>query len=408
MDIQAFLQSLVPQRFTVPGGLALLKPGDRLTGRILEHRPDGQAVVDFGRFRALAELKVPLPKDALVNVRVMETGDKVRMSLVTPGQGTQTSLEVPVSRFEVLTGDLFQQLRSDIGQLLNTAPRNAPTPAGTQPAPAGPGLEATARNILPETLRTALNQVQEYLKPINPQAQTDQLAPQIRSAVVDSGLYFEKRLEGILRTLITRLPDASLEQLARQPEIRQLFQEDLKPNLLHLKEQLAALPRDRNPEIESAVARVRTTVEHMLADVDHQQRQILSRAFGPDPEQMFSHWLHFQDDAHLSQLKIFHRKNKDAEGDSAPRVSLLLDLDRLGELRTDLFLSGGVTNLHFYVTSEAVKLNLEENLGELTGKLEAGGDEVAVQVTVSRKKVAQLKDEPSPEGKSRSLVNLRV
>ena len=85
-----------------------------------------------------------------------------------------------------------------------------------------------------------------------------------------------------------------------------------------------------------------------------------------------------------------------------------MEMDRLGEVRTDLFLSGSLINLHFFVTSAAVKQNLEDNLSELTGRLEAAGDDVAVQVSVSTEKVAQLKEEPSPLGKSRGLVNLKV
>jgi hypothetical protein len=408
MDIQALLQALVPQRYTLSGGLDSLKPGDRLSGRILEHRPDGQTLVDFGRFRALAELKVPLPQNATVNLQVMETGDKVRMSIVTPGQGTQTTLEVPLSRFEVLTGDLFQQLRGDIKQLLTLAPRSAAAQGSAQPGQAAAATPGEGSGALPTALRSILSQVQTQLTPIDPQARMEQLLPQIRSAVIDSGIYFEKRLEGVLRALQARLPGASLEQLSRQPEIRQLFNEDLKPNLLVLKDNFYALPKGRNPEMEMALNRVRTTVDHLLADIDHQQRQMISRAFGPEPEQVFSHWLHLQDNPHLSRLKIFHRKHKDASGDAAPRVSLLLDMDRLGEVRTDLYLASAQLNLHFFVTSEAVKANLEAHLDELTAKLEDGAQGVSVQVTVSRDKVDRLKREPALPAASQSLVDLKA
>ena len=416
MDIQSLLQALVPQRYSIPLGLDSLKPGDRLTGRIVEHRPDGQTLVDFGRFRALAQLKVPLPQDALVNLRVMETGSKVHMTLVSPGQGTQTALEVPLSRFEILTGDLFQQLQGDIRQLLDNLPRNpaqasesasaAPAAPSTPGAPAAPRLGGMA--LLPEALQKSLQQLQAHLRPINPQADVAQIVSQVRAAVAESGIYFEKRLEGVLRALQGRMPDASLEQLARQPEIRQIFQNDLKPNLLLLKDQLEALPRERNPEIEAALQRLKTTVDQMLTDIDHQQRQVLSRAFGPDPEQLFSHWLHLQDEAQLSRLKIYHRKNREADPDAAPRVTLLLDLDRLGEVRTDLFLSGAVLNLHFYVTREAVKASLDSHMGELTAKLEGGDGPVAVQVTVSPQKVAQLKSEPPLTAGGRGLVDLKA
>jgi len=38
----------------------LLGPGDKLDGKIIEIKKDGKALIDFGAFRALAEIKFPI------------------------------------------------------------------------------------------------------------------------------------------------------------------------------------------------------------------------------------------------------------------------------------------------------------------------------------------------------------
>ncbi|HLP46863.1 MAG TPA: hypothetical protein VK469_12995, partial [Candidatus Kapabacteria bacterium] len=51
-----------------------LKSGDRLEGRVVEIRNDGKAVLDFEKFQATVELKVPIEKGETVILIVEETG----------------------------------------------------------------------------------------------------------------------------------------------------------------------------------------------------------------------------------------------------------------------------------------------------------------------------------------------
>ncbi|HLP48296.1 MAG TPA: hypothetical protein VK469_20300, partial [Candidatus Kapabacteria bacterium] len=51
-----------------------IKSGDRLEGRVVEIRNDGKAVLDFEKFQAVVELKVPIEKGEAVIVVVEETG----------------------------------------------------------------------------------------------------------------------------------------------------------------------------------------------------------------------------------------------------------------------------------------------------------------------------------------------
>ena len=44
-----------------------LKVGDRLKGEVMEVRDDGKAVVDFGKFQAALELKVPVEKGDMIS-----------------------------------------------------------------------------------------------------------------------------------------------------------------------------------------------------------------------------------------------------------------------------------------------------------------------------------------------------
>ena len=51
-----------------------LRVGDNLLGRVLEIKNSGKALIDFGRFRALAKTQFPVREGDVIDVKVLEKG----------------------------------------------------------------------------------------------------------------------------------------------------------------------------------------------------------------------------------------------------------------------------------------------------------------------------------------------
>lgn len=58
-----------------------LEPGDKLEGKILEIRPNGKALIDFGGFRALASIKFPIKVGETLAVTVESKGRQLKFRM---------------------------------------------------------------------------------------------------------------------------------------------------------------------------------------------------------------------------------------------------------------------------------------------------------------------------------------
>ena len=66
-----------------------LEPGDKLEGKILEIRTNGKALIDFGKFRALAEIKFPIKVGETLAVTVESKGRQLKFRIDVATAGTQ-------------------------------------------------------------------------------------------------------------------------------------------------------------------------------------------------------------------------------------------------------------------------------------------------------------------------------
>ncbi|MBC2744482.1 MAG: hypothetical protein HGJ93_15970, partial [Desulfosarcina sp.] len=84
-----------------------------------------------------------------------------------------------------------------------------------------------------------------------------------------------------------------------------------------------------------------------------------------------------------------------------PRVSLLLDMDRMGTVRTDLWMVGKDLNITFFVKEEEVKAAIETEHHRIGEMLKEIFNTVAVSVVVNEKRIAEF------DGEDLTIPNLR-
>ena len=84
-------------------------------------------------------------------------------------------------------------------------------------------------------------------------------------------------------------------------------------------------------------------------------------------------------------------------------VSLLLDMDRLGAIRTDFLLIQNDLSVTFYVQEAGVKQSLESQGDEIRSSLQPFVDHLTVRVVVSEKKIASFRAIHQPKADDRQV-----
>ncbi len=259
----------------------------------------------------------------------------------------------------------------------------------------GDGGADEGDNEIPPDVKAAIYNLRQALDPLLPEGDTTKLAGRIKVLVENCGLYFEKRLEKAIETSSGQLPESmKTEDLVRQPGIRHLMATDVKPNLLILKQFLDKSDQNVPSIKEQPLETMKRVVSKMLDHMEQQQQSAIQRPGKPELLQAFTHMMVLTGENRDARLKVYYaKKGRPATHDTQPRISLLLEMDRMGTVRADLWMAEGNLNITFYVQDEKAKRAVENEQKRIGGVLANTFTTVSVGVVISEKKIAAFEGE---------------
>lgn len=385
-----------------------LVPGESFQGRITGFVKDGRMLVDFGKFKAFAKIDIPVRQGQTIALTVVRTEPGIAFALTPQPRPVRSSgLPVPTAidgtpaipareghpaRTEMIpdaaakttrqtanpapppTGADMAVLRQQVQQMLHGAVK--PQKTGVEPIPA--------------PVKAALENLQGALSPALPAQDIASLAARIKGFVENSGLYFEKHLEEAIQTLPTRATPMTTPGPAVPAAISDLMSRDVKPNLLILKQFLDTQAHDHQGADRHHPEMLKSAVQRAVSYIEQQQFTATEKPADPDLFQAFSHLLFLADTRRDARLKVYYAKKGRDDAPPNPRVSLLLDMDRLGAVRTDLWMVGKDLNITFFVGKEAVKEAIETRRGRIGEALKDTFNTVALSVVVNERKIAEF------------------
>ncbi len=417
MDISALIQSTVsPQSKHIPPDLSNLKSGFKLSGRVIQTDPNGTALIDFGNFRAATKMAIPVQKGQVLDFVIEKKDGQLAVKIVpTESQEpppsrvsntTQTDIpirtavsnkslqqnqewqiqkELPAQKFEIIPDKVYKALLTDIEKLLT---QNASQPPVKK---------------IPSTIQQSLQQITTYFKPLPTGNDLTSQISQLKTFIEDSGIFFEKKIEEAI-TQLTRATQTSGSSDTRVPlDIKQVVAKDLKPHLLILKNYFA------DPEVAGklidpkGVQRVQQTVDQILLNVSQQQEVAINRPNDPDLLQVFSYTIPLQEEDQKSRIKIYYPKKKVGQNKGSHRVSLLLDMDRLGTVRADLVPVNTDLNITFYVKNDSSRQLVESNFEELLESLATTYNHFYITATVSDQKIDRFETEDGTDTSNKQI-----
>ena len=153
----------------------MFKPGHTLKLKVLELRGD-RALIDFGPFRATADIKIPVTLGEELTVRVLEAGKQLKLGVIDSDQTNPKSPESSPIRPENVFDENLKKIQNDLKQILNQAvdPKNV--------------------NKVNPSILNILENLNTYFEPLGLKKIFTTLAPRIQSYFENSGIFFEKKL----------------------------------------------------------------------------------------------------------------------------------------------------------------------------------------------------------------------
>jgi len=386
MEISSLIKAIFdPQLNRSAWMQEIVKSGDVFSLKIIDVKDNHRALVDFGKFRAIAEIRFPVKIGAELLVKVTDTDGQLRLQLTDPDSKAFSGSKNVIENLEILSSDVFSKIQSDIKlaarQILNLADSQLP----------------------PEPIRKAMAALDTHFAFIDLNKAVTKWFPLLKSYVENAGFFFEPKLEDIIDKFDEHQKSQLAKALVGAPEIKHIFAKDLKPILLMLKEYLEA--PDSNSKLLStkSFSGFKNTLEMLLADIVNQQTRAVHKHELPEPYHVFSCSIPLKEKRQTAALKLYCPKKKKNGSKAGFKISVLLEMERIGEIRTDFFLLKKDLTITFFVKDNVRKKQFEECFTEIRNALDPLFDYLILKAVVSEKKVRDFHYEDLDFGKDRQI-----
>ncbi|MBW2518711.1 MAG: hypothetical protein JRE88_18155 [Deltaproteobacteria bacterium] len=374
MDISLLLKAIFDPQINRSALIQqIIKPGDVFDIKIIEVKDDQRALVDFGKFRALAKVQFPVRAGADFVAKVTDTAGQLRLQVIEPDTRTAGGDKAVSNRLEILSFDLFNKIQSDIKQ---AAQHILHPPAGS--------------DLPPPHISRALAALDAHFASLNLNQDLAKWLPLIKSYIENTGFFFEKKMADLILQFTRGQDTGNIQELIRDPRIQSIMGRDLKPVLLMLKAYLDTPDMEvRFPDAKE-LAQFKGTVDMLLSDIHNQQSRAVHKHELADPYQVFSFTLPLKENEEKARLKLYCPKKKSGSAETGFKISLLLELNRIGELRTDFFLLDGDLSITFFVKDDASKTHFEHHYKEIRDSLNSLFNYLVLKTVVSEKKIQEF------------------
>lgn len=367
----------------------VLKPGDLLNVRVLEVFENRRALVDLGRFRAMADITFPVAAGDEIRVRVQETQGQLRLQLVPASGDPVPSAGMAAGPVQAAAGESLKQVQVRIDQLAAVLQR---LPDSQQ---------------LPTEPRQVVDALRVFLEPFEPGSSPGALALKLKGFCEDSGLFLEQRLADAVQRTVDRAGAAPGPETGSADAPGRILATDLKARLVFLKRFFDTAAGRQLTRDSHEVGGLARAAAELLADIRAGQEQMAKPAAASDPFQMVHFALPMPDDRSRTGLKIAYRRRSAGGRKEGHRAAILLQLDRIGAVRADLTLLKAGLNVSIFVSKPELRDLVNRHASEVRDALAPFFDHVAFQVSVSSRKIDRFSSEDwRPAGQSQ--VDVRV
>ena len=155
-------------------------------------------------------------------------------------------------------------------------------------------------------------------------------------------------------------------------------------------------------DIKKSLSHVRTEIDNWQAAGDGTKK-----AQGPETGQVISFTLPLPEETGKGRLKVFYSKKTKRGADEGFKMSLLLEMQNTGSVRTDFFLLNRQLKITFYLCDHKIEEVILAHADSIKDALAEHFSNVLLNVVVSEEKLKDF-DIEHLSSESTSLIDLRV
>ncbi len=368
-----------------------LRLGDQLTGRVLEVKGQGLALFDFTRMKAWAQVAFPVKKGEVIEVSVVEKGPQLKLKLLDPSRKAASYASRVFAISEFPAEKTLKSLQSEIKKIMATQGRMLELPT------------------MPRHVQTSIVRIASHFQQLNMGEKVSELSSQLRSYIENSGAFFEKKIENAIGKLQPADREISSKDLHQSSEIKDIIKNDLKPNLFILKYFFDKNEMKSAGENENHLKNLKPLINRILEDLGLQQGKAIDAQQKQKAEgsQIITFALPLREENHSGKLRIYYAgksKNGPKEGF---KMSLLLQMEKIGDIRTDFFLLNKDLRITFYINDHKIKKIITAHADLIKKPLTEHFSHLMLDVVVSERKIEEFKIEHLMS-ENTSLLDLRV
>jgi len=366
-----------------------LRVGDNLLGKVLEIKNNGKALMDFGGFRALARTQFPVREGDVIDVKVLEKGIPIKLGLNIPAQEISKEAKKMLSLIQFPSENILEKLQSETKKVLDHT------------------NSIFKGKAVPVYIRDILARISAHFGPMNIGKNSSNLGSQLKSHIENSGIFFEKKIENVILKSFETNEKTSPKELRESPEIRGIIRNDLKPNILILKDFL-----DRNGLMLKILGTknleaFKSTTERLLAEMVTQQGDTTVRHDRLESAHTLTYALPLEKTNQRAKLKVYYSKKNKGTSEEGFKVSLLLAMDKIGQIRTDFFLMDKDLDITFFVNDRKIKEYVDDHSEKIVGSLRNHFKRLTLNVNISENEIEEF-EMKDPGVMSAGIVDLRV
>jgi hypothetical protein len=367
--------------------IAALAPGDRLRVKVVEVYDHQRALVELGRWRVLADIGFPAAAGDELQVRVVESGARLRLQRVS-------AAGPPALAAAMAAG--------------SEAAVDAPRPAAVRTGPLADALQRlTAAGPLPVEVGRMADALRLFLAPLDPRSDPAALAARLRELCQESGVFLEQRLGAAVTKAGAGAGEPLTADTGSRPAPEGILATDLKARLLVLKAYLESAAGRQLAKDRLEMAGLTRAAAEVLADIRAGQEALAQ----PGPQASGLPVVHLAlpmpADGGRAGLKIAFGRRSAAGREQGHRAAILLELDRMGAVRADLTLAGNRLAVAVFVSRADLRELVDRHASELCDALAPFFEQVAFHVSVSSRKIARFASEELRPG-NETRVDVRV
>ncbi len=201
---------------------------------------------------------------------------------------------------------------------------------------------------------------------------------------------------------------AQPKESAEFAAINRIINRDLMPGLLNLERYFDTKAGLSDPVDIKSRESLRHTVRELLSSLRHSQGQNkASNEPIQDQVQVFAYDFLIKENEQRAKLKIYYPRKKKGKHREEFKASLLLEMDKIGQIKTDFSLLEKRMNITFYVKNLEVKNTIENNLHKITPQLKEIAETLTIKVEVSENQEKHVENDWA-DVPSNSIIDVRI